>query len=171
MAEDLVTDTITNPMLQRDRKGEIARNLRWLHTDGAIYALITKYPVKMSDLLGFLSAHHPVSPEDIDQAERVMTRPESALGRQRSVWAGGLSTIFAAFALLITLASYLLSETTLRDFAKRINIHLPIVELLLGTLSSVIAALTMLMAFRLARLIRRRRDDRRISSRAEEDRG
>lgn len=138
MIEDLVTETITNPMLQRDRKGEIIRNLRLLHGRGATYALMEKYLIDEKQLLYFLSVHHLIAPEDADQAERALARPESIAP----------SALFAIIAVLLTMGFLFILLKLLKTTLLLTGLDLPVFELFLGVLISVIAGFIVDWAFR-----------------------
>lgn len=164
--EEIVTDTITNPMLERDRKGDIARNLRWLHADGALYSLFVKYRVDIAELLKFLSAHHRIDPEDLDQTARLAMPQAAPTGYRRTTLTQSFSTVFALVAVLSTIASYLLSESTFRDALNGLDDQIPLMELLVGTVGSLLAGFVIVVTVRLRRGVRRRWSKERRSTEA-----
>jgi hypothetical protein len=75
--EDLVSDTITNPMFQNEKKSEIINNLEKIHHDGNFINIIYKYNITDLTLLNALKKEVKLTPEDhqilVDQADKVAT--------------------------------------------------------------------------------------------------
>jgi hypothetical protein len=51
VVDDLVTETISNPMLEGNRKAEITKNLREIHSTSQSWQAVSKYGLSVSDLL------------------------------------------------------------------------------------------------------------------------
>jgi hypothetical protein len=78
--------------------------------------------------------------------------------------ADSFSTVFALVAVLFTTASYLFSEVTFRDALNRLDDQVPLVELLVGTVGSLLAGFAIAVTLRVRRGVRRRWSKERLST-------
>ncbi len=154
MIEDLVAETITTPMLESSRKAQIISDLQWMYRQGAIVALMTRYPIALSDVLTLVSQHHRVDPKDAAMVDRFGVSAKEPPSPQAEVgWTGTLSSVFALVAFGLSLVTYYLTEaTSLRTVVE--NIRLPAFQFILGLLSSIVATL---LAFAVMKLAQARR--------------
>ena len=66
IVEDLVAETIASPLLDRDKKCVILKNLRNLHQRGRVLTVIDRYRVSMHDLLSSLRSVVKLTDEDVN---------------------------------------------------------------------------------------------------------
>lgn len=144
VVEDLVAETISNPMLDSGRKQEILQNLQNLHTFVMALDVLTKHDITPAGILRLASQHVELSPDERELLDREERRLEAAPRPERVTAA--LSTTFGIIAALITvLVGVFGSVANIGDFVSKIssvNGEWPkwISGVLLGMVSSLIAA-------------------------------
>jgi hypothetical protein len=145
VVEDLVSETISNPMLDSNRKHEILENLRNLHSFVMALDVLTKHEITPSGILKLASQHVEFSPSEIELLEREEIKLEAHASRDRV--SATLSTTFGVIAALTTIiAVFFGSFEDVADLVNKIvaiNGKFPewFSGLFLGMLSSIIAAL------------------------------
>lgn len=149
--EDLVAETITNPMLEKERKVTIINNLQNIHSAGQVHRIVMQYPISSIDLLRSISSTIRLTPEDLELVKtkdvppetiEVISKPKPFAGTLSSL-SKSLSSLFALFAAIITIVS--LAFSVVSEISKHFVVFLSanpyILSALLGAGTSIIGFL------------------------------
>jgi len=160
VVEDLVAETITEPMLDSERKLQILENLTRLYRLGPVSRFLERNPVSIEQLFRWFSQEYSVGKEGVtmaDEKEEVLRPAEGTASRLPS-----LSTFFGFIAVLISAALLGFYQKELvgifNDFGKRI----PFPEFFIGAVASGLAlAISSLSHFVLGRAHRNEKRTKR----------
>jgi hypothetical protein len=162
---DLVADTIANPMLDSQRKSRILENLRQVADSGEVFRIISRYRIEPPDVVRLLEVLdfqlHPedatlarqseVSAEVLSRAEMSEIEPLRRLAVSKEAHAAqskrtaimeASSTVFALIATMATGLAVVLTQTGFDKTIKSwFNQNQYLLNLLLGVVGSVVAAI------------------------------
>lgn len=160
--EALVTETISNPMLDSVRKQEILQNLQSLHSYVMALEVLTRHDITPAGILQLAAQHVDLTPEE----RGILDREDTRLTASELHHEGVLDTFSTRFGVVIVglmsvLAALIVLSERVRYFVSDIlatNGLLPTMSsgLLLGMLSSIIATIAVGMASLLASLLLRK---------------
>lgn len=139
--EDLIAETITNPMLESGKKEDIIENLQNIHRAGQIHRIVMRYPLTTINLLECISHTLSLTPTDLElvKAKEIPAEAKEVIYRRRTAVAGKLSSLFVLVASIIIPIIFVIGEgiiTKLTDFFSKSPY---ILNFLLGTVVSIIA--------------------------------
>lgn len=155
IVEDLVTETISSPMLESERKKEILNNLRSIHQRGDILTAIDKYDLRYKDFLDGIKNVIRLTQEDIQYVESFTTEKRVEQIFKKPKRADKISEIFgfvAGIASVIAVFVSLLSKTALLDsLSTFFKDNQQLLQIILGITASIIASVVTLMTAFLSR--------------------
>ena len=155
IVEDLATETISNPLIESDRKKEIIANLKQLYFKGEVYQVIDS--LDKSSVLSIVEEQNTEKKQKaeeqivndvkkrIDELQITKEKIEKLSSVQKRV--SNLSSMFAVVATIITVIASLLSTTVgekISEYLKSINIDDNfsfVLAILAGILISLLASL------------------------------
>jgi hypothetical protein len=140
IVEDLVSETITEPMLDPTRKDRILDNLAKLYSLGAISRFLERYPITVRQIARWASQEYPLSEEDKELADERADVLESTEGL-RLHKAPSISTFFGVIAIVASSILFAAYERELAGIFDSINRKMPFPEFLIGTASSLVATI------------------------------
>lgn len=150
VVEDLVAETITEPMLDTNRKDQILQNLARLYHLGAIGQFLERYPITINQLARWAAQDYELDEED----KRLATRRAQPLEISEGIRprrAPSISAYFGLIAIGVTLVLFAIYEKELSGIFSDIGRKIPIPELLIGTIGSLLASVLTLLVFMLQR--------------------
>lgn len=138
--EDLVAETITNPMLESEKKKSIIENLQNIHRSGQIHRIVMRYSITTINLLESISHTLSLTPADseIVKAKELPAEAKEAIYKQKSAFVETLSTLFALVAL-ITSIIFIVWNVSITKFGGFFSESPYILNFLLGIIVSIIA--------------------------------
>lgn len=145
--EDLVAETITNPMLESEKKENIIENLQKIHRAGQIHRIVMEYSITTINLLECISHTLSLTPADSElvkakkmpvpvEAKEVIYRRREAVAEKLS-----LSSLFAFVAIIIVTTTLVVGKGSITKFLDFFSESPYILNLLLGIVVSIIAVL------------------------------
>jgi len=152
IVEDLVSETISSPMLESERKKDILSNLKSIHQRGNILTIIDKYDLELIDFLKGIKNIVKLTPEDFEIVEGATPEiriPETISKVKRT---GKLSEFFGLIAGVLSLSgilTYLLFEpTSTNSISQFIKLNQQWFEIVLGISATLVASIiTFLMSY------------------------
>jgi len=142
--EDLVSETISSPLLHSDRKADIVENLRRVYSKGQILLAIDRYDISYRGFLVGIQGTTELVREDYD-----LVRTEASIAKEdepeREREAVGL-TVSSMFGLLAGIATTIAASLSLLSFLKSDDIRTFLtgrsflINIFLGMAASLIAA-------------------------------
>lgn len=141
IVEDLVSDTISNPMLDSDRKRRVVENLQQLHTAGLCLGIISAYSGPLSSSLSKVTADIGLT---LEEREQLRLKEAEDLKRRAAKPTPAfqiLSTTFGVTAAFVSILSFFIGTTALKNMISLFQDKPQILGLILGALSSLIAGL------------------------------
>ena len=144
IVEDLVSETISSPMLESERKKDILSNLKSIHQRGDILSVIDRYDLQLIDFLKGIENTTKLSQEDSQIVESVtpsisvreISKKIKRTDKLSEIF-GGIVGIVSVIAVLISL----LSESTLTDsLSVFFKDNQPLFQIILGITASIIAS-------------------------------
>lgn len=139
--EDLVAETISNPMLDSERKRRVVENLQSIHSAGLCLRILSTYSGPLSQTLTKAAARIELKPDEKEE----LHRKEADDLRRRAVKPSpafeALSTTFGVIAALISILTFFVGTSSLRGIAAWFHDNTPLLGLVAGVLSSLIAGL------------------------------
>lgn len=143
--EDLVTEIISNPMLESSRKQEVIDNLRELHSTGATYTLAQQYQIGPSDVLLMLK-HMGKNLKPEHEAVVMALKQASAslveIGpiKKKTPPFEKLSTLFGVLAAILSVVVAILGHSGVEQLSKWVNDNKAAVNILLSVATTLVAA-------------------------------
>jgi len=139
--EDLVAETITNPMLESGKKENIIENLQNIHRAGQIHRIVMRYPITTKNLLECISHTLSLTPTDLElvKAKEIPAEAKEAIYRRRTAVAEKLSSSFAMVAMIIATITIIIGSGSITKLLDYFSKSPYIVNLLLGIVVSIIA--------------------------------
>lgn len=139
--EDLVAETISNPMLDSERKRRVVENLQSIHTAGVCLRILNAYSAPLSQSLAKATARIEIKPDEraelqskeSDDFRRRAAKPSQAFE--------ALSTTFGIIAAFISTLMFFVGTSSLKGIASWFHDNTPLLGLVAGVLSSLIAGL------------------------------
>jgi hypothetical protein len=135
VVEDLVAETIMEPMIDSERKSQILVNLSRLYHLGEISRFLERYSITADQLYRWTSEEH------LEKKEYRVK--EGALGPAEGVRPHKTHSVSTSFALISTVITSLLFvayekelAVIFRDFSRKV----PVPEFFIGVISSLLAA-------------------------------
>jgi hypothetical protein len=118
VVEDLVTETITNPMLESEKKKIIIENLQKIHRAGQIHKIVMRYSITPIDFIESVSKSLPLSSVDLEllKAKEKLAEVKEAVFKQRPALVETLSTLFALVAALAGIIGFVIGEVSIKKF-------------------------------------------------------
>lgn len=158
--EDLVADTISNPMLESERKKKVVENLQNVHKAGICYRVLNDYSEPLSNSIYKFSQGFELESETKEVLKAKSTEDlHKAASRPKPVFET-LSTTFGALAAVITIIVSILGITTLKELNTFFIVNKQLLALIIGIFSSVIAGLlTVLLSKKSRRSASKRKND------------
>ena len=139
--EDLVAETISNPMLESKRKEKVVENLQDVHRAGICYRVLNDYSEPLSNTIYRLSQGFELESEIKETLETKSSEDLSkAASKSKPVFAT-LSTTFGVFVVVITIISSIFGITTFKDLNKFFFFFKQLLALIIGVFSSLIAGI------------------------------
>lgn len=141
--EDLVAETITNPMLEKERKETIINNLQNIHSVGQVHRIVMQYPISSIDLLQSISSTIRLTPEDLELVKTKEVPPEAIeVISKLKPFVGTLSSLFAVITILLCglIVVGFVSEIS-KPFVVSFSENPYILSVLLGAGASIIGVL------------------------------
>ncbi len=139
--EDLIADTISNPMLESERKRKVVENLQNVHKAGVCYRILNDYSDPLSNSIYRLSQGFEMESETKEALKSKSTEDLKKVTSKPKPVFQTLSTTFGALAVIITIISSIFGITTLKDLNTFFLENKHLVGLILGVFSSLIAGL------------------------------
>jgi uncharacterized integral membrane protein len=158
--EDLVADTISNPMLESERKKKVVENLQNVHKAGICYRVLNDYSEPLSNSIYKFSQGFELESETKEVLKAKSTEDlYKAASKPKPVFET-LSTTFGALAAVITIIVSILGITTLKELNTFFIVNKQLLALIIGIFSSVIAGLlTVLLSKKSRRSVSKRKND------------
>jgi hypothetical protein len=143
--EDLVSETISSPLLNSDRKNEILKNLRENHRNSTLFAFIDDKNVQWQKIIQYVS-EHDIEHEDASKIVEVCVEKANLdTSREKPKYAEKTSEIFGLVAVITTAVAASISivggEGFFKYFSSFIKENQSLLNILAGILASVIAIL------------------------------
>ena len=149
IVENLVSETISNPMLDSDRKKKVVDNLHNIHTASVCYRILNDYSAPISDSLLNVVSSLEIEPSTKKELEEKASREIKQAGAKTKPAFEILSTTFGFLAAIIATISATLGFTTFKELIAVFNEKPQLLAFIIGLLSSMVAALfTSLMVFK-----------------------
>ena len=145
IVEDLVSETIYSPMLDRERKKEILNDLKSIHQKGKILTSIERYDISYRNLIECIQNHNKLLEEDaiILKNEAQDKIDEKPLSKPRVT--EKISEIFAFFAGIATIIAFtitIIGEKGIQySLSKFFNENAEIIKIGLSVIVTIIASI------------------------------
>ena len=138
--EDLVAETITNPMLESEKKENIIENLQKIHRAGQIHRIVMGYSITTINLLECISHTLSLTPADSElvKAKELPVEAKETIRLRKFAFTERLSALFA-LVVLIPIVIILVGKVSITQFVDFFSESPYIVNFLLGTAVSIIA--------------------------------
>lgn len=138
VVNDLVTETISNPMISRDRKETILFELERALLLPSIRDIIARHRLSPSRLLAIVGEPVPEGADELAaESEAIAAEHETARRNALSL----TSTAFGVLAAVTSLAAAVFQFSDMTPRLREIVGRLPAPDLLLGVLASLLAAI------------------------------
>lgn len=141
--EDLIAETITNPMLESGKKESIIENLQNIHRAGQIHRIVMRYSISTMNLLESISHTLSLTPADSELVKAkeipVEVKAKEVFYKRRTEFAEKLSSSFAAVTIIIVTIALLVEKANITKLVDSFFKNPYTVNLLLGTVVSIIA--------------------------------
>ncbi|RLB93568.1 MAG: hypothetical protein DRH50_07725 [Deltaproteobacteria bacterium] len=158
--EDLVADTISNPMLESERKKKVVENLQDVHKAGVCYRILNDYSEPLSNSIYKLSKGFELEPEVEGALKSKSTEDLGKIASKPKPVFETLSTTFGVLSAIITIIISIFGITTLKELNTFFIDNKQLLALILGVLSSLIAGLlTGIMSKKSRKLSLKRKDN------------
>jgi len=139
--EDLIVETITNPMLESGKKESIIENLQNIHRAGQIHRIVMRYSISTINLLESISHTLSLTPTDSElvKAKEVPAEVKEVIYKRRTEFAEKLSSSFALTAIIIATITLVVGEVSIAKLVDFFSESPYIANFLIGTVVSIIA--------------------------------
>ena len=128
-------------MLDSTRKHRVVENLQAIHTAGLCFRILNTYSGPLSHTLAKVTAKLDMRPEDREELQRKETEELQRRVSKPTPAFEILSTTFGIIAALISILSFVVGTTTIKDMVSWFQAKPQLLNLLLGVFSSLIAGL------------------------------
>jgi len=141
IVEDLVTETINSPLLERAKKEEIVTNLGELHSLSKLYILVSSETSIFSNFLEFLKESKPDTDTETDKIKKALERETIEVRKKENL---DTPELFARLAAVIALVASMITifdlTTAFKIIPKLFNSEL-LTSMSLGMVASIVAAI------------------------------
>jgi hypothetical protein len=145
VVEDLVSETISSPMLESDRKKEIIDNLRKIHQRGNILYALDRYDISFRSFLSGIQGYVKLAPEDCELIRETTRESEAEKVIKKLKRGEAVSTIFGLVGSVVSLIAGLilfLGELgILSAFSRFFQNNQQLFALALGIISGLVASI------------------------------
>jgi len=161
--EDLVAETITNPMLDKERKEDIIKNLQNIHNAAEIHRIVGEYTISSVDLLESISSVTHLVPKDLEllEAKEIPVEVKEMVSEPKYAFVETLSSLFALIATIVTVIAFFIGEFGIKHFVLYFRKNPYMLNILLGMVVSVIGGI---LAFFISYVAGKKREKRVLES-------
>ncbi|MFX0199335.1 MAG: hypothetical protein ACFFCW_24695 [Candidatus Hodarchaeota archaeon] len=145
VVEDLVSETISSPMLESDRKKEILDNLRKIHQRGNILYALDRYDISLRSFLYGIRNYVKLTTEDSELIKERIGEFEAEELVKKPVKAEAVSTIFGIVGVIVAALAFLISffgeSKIMESFSTFFENNEQLLRITLGIIAGIVASI------------------------------